>query len=228
MHIQFAGDAAGRAAKITLDAGEIFTAEVGSMIAMDSSFTVETTSRSAQRSGGLMKGIKRLFSGENIFLNHFTATRSNSELILGAQLVGDVAHHRLNEGTFMVQGGSWLGSGPGVDIDTTWAGFANALFSGEGIFWVKCSGSGDVLFNAFGSIYEVDVDGEYVVDTGHVVAHEDTLSFEPTKAADSWIASFLGGEGIALRFKGTGKLFCQTHNPTSFGRALGPGLKPRN
>ena len=65
-----------------------------------------------------------------------------------------------------------------IEIDTTWQGLGTALFGGEGIFWVQCSGQGDVLVNSFGAIYEVEVDGEYVVDTSHIVAYEDTLNFK--------------------------------------------------
>jgi uncharacterized protein (AIM24 family) len=41
------------------------------------------------------------------------------------------------------------------------------------------------------------------------------------------IGSFLGGEGLVCKFSGHGKLYCQSHNPPSFGAALGPMLKQR-
>ena len=99
--------------------------------------------------------------------------------------------------------------------------------SGEGLFWVKCTGVGDVFLNSFGAIYEVDVNGEYTVDTGHIVAFEDTLQFNVGKAGASLIGSMLGGEGLVCKFQGQGKLYCQSHNPPSFGKALSPDLKPR-
>jgi uncharacterized protein (TIGR00266 family) len=197
------------------------------MIAMSPELRVETTSRGKGGSGGILKGIKRMFSGENFFLNHFTSTAENQELILGPKLIGDVVLHRMSGGTLVVQGSSWLASAHTVDIDTTFQGMGAALFSGEGIFWVKCTGEGPVILNSFGAIYEVDVDGEYVVDTGHIVAFEDTLSFKVTKAASGWISSFLSGEGLVCRFQGQGKLYCQTHNPSSFGQVLGSKLRPR-
>ena len=92
---------------------------------------------------------------------------------------------------------------------------------------MKCSGVGDVLVNAFGAIYEVNVNGSYTVDTGHIVAYEDTLSFKPGKAGKSFIGSMLGGEGLVCKFSGAGKIWCQTHNPPSFGSAIGPKLKKR-
>jgi uncharacterized protein (AIM24 family) len=73
----------------------------------------------------------------------------------------------------------------------------------------------------------VEVNGQYTVDTGHIVAFEDTMQFQVVKAGASLIGSLLGGEGFVCRFTGQGKLYCQSHNPVSFGRTLSPSLKPR-
>ncbi|MGB3190874.1 MAG: AIM24 family protein, partial [Limnoraphis sp.] len=88
-------------------------------------------------------------------------------------------------------------------------------------------GQGDVLINSFGGIYEVDVKDEYIVDTGHIVAFEKTLNFEITKPGSSWLGAFLGGEGLVCRFRGQGKLYCQTHNSTAFAQLVGPRLPAR-
>ena len=89
-------------AKLTLDAGESITCEVGAMIAMSNGFTVETTSRNKGGGGGLAKGLKRMFAGENFFLNHFTATEPNQTLIIGPSLLGDVMHYPMTGGTLVV------------------------------------------------------------------------------------------------------------------------------
>lgn len=212
--------------RLNLDQGEAVTCEVGAMVAMSTGMTVETSSGKKGGKGGLMKGLKRMFSGENFFLNHFTAHDSDQTLILGPKLMGDVLHHDLN-GTLIVQGSSWLASETNIEIDATWQGLGKAIFSGETMFWVKCSGVGDLFLSSFGAIYEVDVDGEYTVDTGHIVAFEETLQFRIGKAGQSLIGSFLGGEGLVCKFQGQGKLYCQSHNPPSFGAMLGPKLKSR-
>ena len=67
-----------------------------------------------------------------------------------------------------------------------------------------------------------------IVDTGHIVAFNEGLSFEITKAGGSWISSFLGGEGFVCKFNGKGTVWCQSHNQGSFGGILGPTLRPRN
>ena len=226
MDIDIISRPAGSAAHIKLDQGEGLTVEVGGMIAMSPHLQVETTSKSKGGSGGIMKGIKRMFSGESLFLNHFTANAPSQDLIIGPKMIGDVVLHPLTGGSLVVQGSSWLASAHSVDIDTTFQGLGAALFSGEGIFWVKCSGTGPVLLNSFGGIYEVDVDGEYVVDSGHIVAFDDTLNLKVGKAASGWISSFLSGEGLVCRLQGQGKLYCQTHNEKNFGQTLTPLLRP--
>ncbi|MAQ91315.1 MAG: TIGR00266 family protein [Rhodopirellula sp.] len=219
---------AASAARITLGAGESVTCEVGAMIGMSSGISVETTTRSrGSGKGGVLKGLKRMFSGENFFLNHFTANQADETLLISPQSLGDIVHYTLSGGSLIVQGGSWLASSNGVEVDTTFQGLGNALLSGEGIFWVKCSGNGDLLMNSFGAVYEVDVDGEYTVDTGHIVAYDDTLQFKVGKSNKSLLGSLLGGEGFVCKFSGQGKLYCQSHNPPSFGSVLGPKLKPR-
>jgi uncharacterized protein (TIGR00266 family) len=214
-------------AAIQLNAGESLTAEVGAMIAMSPGVTVETTSRKRGGSGGLVKGLKRMFAGESFFLNHFTASGPGQSLILGPGLLGDIVAHRLTGGNLVVQGSSWMASETGIEVDATWQGFGRGIFGGEGLFWVKCSGTGTVFLNSFGAIYEVNVTDGYVVDTGHIVAFEDTLEFKIGKAGKSLIGSFMGGEGLVCKFHGRGKLYCQSHNPPSFGKLLGPMLKPR-
>lgn len=227
MQFELLARPAASVARLLLQANESFTCEVGAMISMTPGFYVETTTRNKGGGGGIMKGLKRMFTGENFFLNHFTATHPNQSLIIGPQLMGDIVYHQLRSGSLVVQGSSWLASSTSIQIDATWQGLKSALFSGEQLFWIKCTGMGDIFLSSFGAIYEVDVNGEYVVDTGHIVAFEDTLQFNVAKAGKSWIASFLGGEGLVCKFRGQGKLYCQSHNPPSFGKLLGPKLSPR-
>lgn len=226
MDITLSCQPASSVACVTLGANETLTAEVGSMVCMDPTFVVETSTQK-KGGGGFFKALKRMVAGENMFLNHFTATKAGSRVWVAPGLLGDVMLHKLVSGDLIVQGSSWLASGPGITIDASWQGFGKALFSGEGMFWVRLSGQGDVLMNSFGAIYPVEVDGGYIVDTGHVVAFESTLDFKIGKASESLIGSFLGGEGLVCKFHGRGRLWCQSHNAPGFGAVLGPKLKPR-
>ena len=66
-----------------------------------------------------------------------------------------------------------------------------------------------------------------MIDTGHVVAYETSLEYTITKAGSSWLASWLAGEGFVMNFRGKGRVLVQSHNPTEFGRSVGPKLPPR-
>lgn len=212
-------------AKITMNAGEEITAEGGSLVAMAENMQMETTTHKRGK-GGVLKGLKRMLAGESLFLNHYTASRSGEDLYLAANLCGDIMHKQLERGTLIVQGGSFLAHSKGIEMDMSWQGAKN-LLSKEGLFWLKFSGHGDILLSAFGAIYPVEVKDEYIVDTGHIVAFEETLSFSLSKVGKSWVSSILGGEGLVCRFKGTGTVWCQSHSSGSFGHALGPMLRPR-
>lgn len=216
------------AARVGLAAGETVTAEGGAMIAMSGGLSVETTTKSRGGGGGIIAGLKRMLTGESFFINHFTAADAPGELWLAAELPGDMLTMRLqNAGKLIVQSGSFVACAPGVEMDLSWQGF-KSFFSGERVFWISLSGSGEVLLSSFGAIYEVEVSGEYIVDTGHIVAFEDSLQFSITKAGASWISSMLGGEGLVCKFNGQGKVWCQSHNRGGFGGEIGPRLRPRS
>lgn len=213
------------AAKVSLSPREEITAEGGAMIAMSGDMQI-TTSTKQKSGGGLFKAAKRLLSGESFFLNHFTAGHNGGELWLSTTLPGDMMTHELHGERLIVQGGSFVACEPGISIDLGWQGFKSIL-SGESVFWVNLAGTGKVIFNSFGMIYPIDITEEFIVDTGHIVAFEETLNFSITKAGKSWISSILGGEGLVCKFKGRGRLWCQSHNGNSFGTLLGPLLPPR-
>lgn len=213
------------AAKVSLGPGELLTAEAGAMIAMSGDMSLTTTTHK-KKSGGVMKAIKRMVSGESFFMNHYTAGARGGDVFLSTSLPGDMMVKELNGEGLIVQGGSYVASDHSIEVDFSWQGMKSA-FSGEGIFWLNLNGTGKVIVNSFGAIYPVEVDGEYIVDTGHIVAFEETLNFNITKAGASWINSFMGGEGLVCKFNGKGTVWCQSHNQTSFGRTLGPLLRPR-
>lgn len=213
------------AAKITLQPGQACTAESGSMIAMSGHMNLTTTTHK-RKSGGLLKAAKRMLAGESLFLNHFQPGQKPGEVWLGTGLAGDMMTLDLDNESLVVQSGSFLACDESIDIDLGWQGFKSIL-SGESVFWLNLKGRGTVVLSSFGAIYPVAVDGDYIVDTGHIVAFNETLKFSITKAGKSWLHSFLGGEGFVCKFSGKGTVWCQSHAPSSFGAALAPDLRAR-
>ena len=225
MQIEFVHQPGNTAAKVMLEPGEICTAESGAMIAMSGNMKITTTTHK-KGSGGLLKAIKRKIAGESLFLNHFEPDNDYGEVWLGTALSGDMFTLELDNENLIVQGSSFLACEHNIDIDLGWQGF-KSIFSGESVFWVNLSGAGKVIVSSFGAIYPIDVDGEYIVDSGHIVAFNETLDFSIAKAGSSWIQSFLGGEGLVCKFTGKGTVWCQSHNPRSFGMAIAGGLRER-
>ncbi|MDE1463725.1 TIGR00266 family protein [Spartinivicinus poritis] len=225
MNIQLLHRPGNTAAKVTLNPAEICTAESGAMIAMSNNIQITTTTHKRGK-GSIIKAVKRMVAGESLFINHFEAQKTPGEVWFGTALAGDLEVMQLDNETLIVQGSSFLACEHNIEIDLGWQGF-KSVFSGERVFWVHLQGTGKVIVSSFGAIYPIQVDGEYIVDTGHIVAFNETLNFTITKAGKSWLHSFLGGEGLVCKFHGKGTVWCQSHNPSSFGSLLGSDLKPR-
>lgn len=215
---------ANAAARVKLSPSETLTTESGAMIAMSGDMDIQTTTHKKNQ-GGFLKALKRLLANESMFLNHFTAGSAGGEVWIGPVLSGDMMSHELTT-PLIVQGGSFLACEQTVDVDVGWQGFKNFV-SGESLFWIQLTGMGKVVLNAFGGIYCIEVDGDHIVDTGHIVAFEEGLDFKITKSGGSWISSFLGGEGFVCKFHGKGRVWCQSHNASSYGQKLGSMLRAR-
>ena len=212
-------------ARVTLESGEELVAEAGCMIAMSGYINASTTLRQG-KGGGILGGLKRLVAGESLFLSVFRSPKSGGEIFLAPKFMGDILLYQVTAIGLVVQSTSYLASENNVDIELGFQGL-KSIFSGESVFWLNVTGNGGVILSSFGAIYEIDVDGEYIVDTGHIVAFEKSLNFEITKAGSSWLGAFLGGEGLVCRFKGQGKIYCQSHNAGAFGSAVGSKLPAR-
>lgn len=227
MKIDILGEGAFRSALVHLDDGDQFVSESGAMYRASSNVDIDVTTRSRGK-GGILSGLKRLLSSESFFFSTYRVTDGRSgEVGLAPTLQGDVEPVELDGVTsWYCAGGSYLGSDGSLTVETQFQGL-KGLFTGESIFFLKVSGVGTMLVNAFGRIHAIDVDGDLAVDTGHLVAFESTLQYTITKVGDSWLQSFLGGEGVVMRFSGRGRILVQSHNPNEFGKVLGGLLPPR-
>lgn len=211
-------------AKIHLAPGEELIAQAGAMVAMSSHIN-PSTSLHRGKGGSLLGAFGRILAGQSLFLSVFR-TATPAEIFLAPKLMGDLLICDLADSNLVVQSGSYLASASTVNLDLGFQGL-KSVFSGEGLFWLDLSGIGPVLLTSFGGIYTIPVNGEYIVDTGHIVAFEKSLNFAIDKAGDSWLGSFLGGEGLVCRFQGQGKVYCQTHNNYALRRQVGSKLSTR-
>ena len=212
---------------VELGPSEGFVSEAGAMFRASSNVDIDVTTRS-KGVGGLMSGIKRLLAGESFFFSTYrTVDGTRGEVGLAPTLAGEVAVIECSGGNrWLCAGGSYLGSTESLQLDTEFQGL-RGVFSGESLSFLAVEGQGEFLVSAFGSIREIDVAGELTVDTGHVVAFEESLDYTLGRAGGSWIQSMLASEGIVLNFSGEGRLYVQSHNPDEFGSRLGGLMPPR-
>jgi uncharacterized protein (TIGR00266 family) len=225
MKVTTAGPNAFQTAKVELDSGESFYSEAGKLVRMSSNIELDVQTHT-KGSSGIMGAMKRLFAGNSLFISHYRA-KGAGEVVLSPTLSGNLAVIDMDGKTgWYSTGGSYLGNSSELSLTPKWQGMSG-LLSGESMVFMHATGVGKLLVDAFGIIHTEQCEGSFVVDTGHVVAFEDTLQFEITKVGGSWITSFLSGEGFVIRFKGSGRIMIQSHNPNSFGQAVGPKLPPR-
>ncbi len=199
-------------AKVMLDPGESVTAEAGAMVTMSADIEMKTKAR-----GGVGKALLRSFvGGESFFQNTFTGGPSGGEVTLAPSYPGDVVHLHLEGNTVMVQSGSYIFDTGEIEISTKFGG-GKMLFSGERMFLLKITGNGDIFISAYGAIHLIELGQgeEYIVDTGHIVAFDESATFKVTKAG-SLKSLFFSGEGFVCRFTGPGRVWVQTRNPMMF------------
>jgi len=197
---------------VTIPEGKTLKVEASAMVAMDTNIAMKTKFKG---------GFSRFLTGESLFVNEFTAEHADREMSIAPSAPGDMAHVHLDEDTIYFQNSAYVASSMEIDIQSKWQGLMKGFFSGEKMFLIKCSGTGDLWFNSYGGIIEVDVQGEYVVDTGHIVAFTDGLEYA-VSSVGGYKSLFFSGEGLVCRFRGSGKIWIQTRQLPAFLRWILP------
>ena len=196
---------------INLAENEEVQAEAGAMVFKSWNVDIETTTK-----GGIFGAMKKsVLGGESFFTNRFIARQGAGEIGFTAPFPGDIKHFNLNGETMFLQSGCFVCSAAGVNLDTSWGG-AKGFFGGPGLIMLKANGTGDLFVNSFGAIFEKQmVNDRFIVDTGHIVAFTDGLTFN-IKKVGGLKSTLFSGEGLVAEFNGTGTLWIQTRNQSSF------------
>jgi len=189
--------------------GDKITAEAGAMVSMDQNISIETKMK-----GGFGKALARSFlGGESFFMNHFTGT---GEVTFASSMPGDIVHVPMSGNTVIAQSTSFICSSGDIVVDTKFGG-AKSFFSGEGLFLLKVSGTGDLFLSSYGAITirELGQGQQLKVDTGHMVAFEEGVNYE-VKKVGGLKSTMLSGEGLVANFTGPGKVWMQTRSLSAF------------
>ena len=205
--------------EVDLEPGESIISESDAMATMAADLDLK-----AKFNGGLFKGLARSWlGGESLFINTFTNNTTEKLRITLAQTApGDLIEYDLTQGDICFQPGAYVCSTPDARLGLKWAGFASGI-GREGFFKLQIGGEGKVWFGAYGGIQEWEIDGEYIVDTAHLVAYEPHIQLK-VQMAGGIFSSLLGGEGLVTRVVGQGKIWIQTRSLNGLAGWLNPKL----
>jgi len=188
---------------VKLRKGDRLIAEADAMASMTTNVDVTTRLNGAPASALA----RRFFGSEWLFVNTCSA-EGDAEVVLSQPLPGDVEEITLSETALYLQPGAFLACDPTVSLGIGWAGFSSFI-GREGLFRLRVSGTGRVWFGAYGSIFSREVQDELIVDTGHLVAYEPSVSLRVGLPA-GMLTSLMSGEGMVTRVRGPGRVYLQS------------------
>lgn len=204
------------AVEISLQRSESLFTQSGGMSWQTEGITMATNAR-----GGLLKGFGRMLSGESFFMATYTATQ-DAMIAFSSTVPGSILPVDLSEwGSLTIQKGAFLCAEESVNMEVTFTKkFSSGLFGGEGFILQRLSGHGMAFLEVDGDVVEKALaPGEVLkVDTGNVVAFENSVKYE-IETIKGLGNIFFGGEGLFLtKLTGPGRVVMQT---LSFGDLAG-------
>ena len=193
----------------TLEAGEKMITEKGSMSWMSPNMKMETTT-----TGGLGKALGRMFSGESLFQNIYTAEGGEGMIAFASSFPGSIRAIEITpEQGIIVQKSAFLASEAGVNLSVHFQKkIGSGLFGGEGFIMQKLSGHGTAFIEIDGYIveYELSAGQSIVIDSGYLAAMSESCKMEIQTVAGLKNKVF-GGEGFFNTVvTGPGKVMLQT------------------
>lgn len=193
----------------SLESGEQMITESGGMSWMSVNMKMETTSN-----GGVGAALGRMFSGEALFQNIYTAEGGPGKIAFASKFPGSIMPIQISQGNeLIVQKSGFLASEIGVNLSMHFNQKLGAgLFGGEGFILQKLSGTGVAFVEIDGSveIYKLQAGQQIIVDTGHLAAMSASCQID-VKAVGGIKNTVFGGEGIFNTvITGPGKVYLQT------------------
>ena len=208
-----------------LTSGEQMITEKGSMVWMTSNMEMETTG------GGVGKMFSKVFSGESMFQNIYTA-KGDGMITFGSSFPGKIVAIDIQPGrNFIVQKSAFLAAEAGVELSIHFNKKAGAgFFGGEGFIMQKISGQGTAFVEIDGDLveYELAVGQRIIVDTGNVAGFDSTVSIDiqTVKGVKNMV---FGGEGIFNTvLTGPGRVWLQTMPIVNVANSIRPYIPTGN
>lgn len=206
--------------EVNLDPNETIVTQGGGMIWMSPNLKMETSS------GGLGKAFSKMFSGESIFQNRYTAMGGPGFITLASSFPGSILKFDISPNAPMVvQKSGFLASSAGVELSIFFnKKFGAGLFGGEGFIMQKLSGQviAFVEIDGYCKQYTLGAGQQLIVDTGNLAAMDATCSISIQKVPGVK-NMLLGGEGLFNTVvTGPGRVFLQSHPISTVAAAIRP------
>ena len=204
-----------------LDKGETMITESGAMAWMSPTMKMDTTSN-----GGLGKMFGRMFSGENIFQNKYTARGGNGMIAFASSFPGSIKAFEVGNGKeYIFQKKAFLAGESGVDLSVYLnKKFSSGLFGGEGFVLQRISGNGIAFAEFDGHVvsYDLKAGQQIIVDSGYLAAMDSTCKIDIQMVTGLKNVVF-GGEGLFNTIiTGPGRVWLQTMPINSVAGAIMP------
>ena len=192
-----------------LSSGEAMITERGSMSWMSPNMQMETTT-----GGGLGKALGRMFAGEALFQNRYTAQGGPGMIAFASSFPGSIRPFSIAPGREIVlQKSGFLAAEDTVELSVFFQKkLGSGLFGGEGFIMQRLSGQGLAFAEFDGHVVEYDLapGQSMVVDTGYLAAMDATCSMD-IQVVPGVKNMLFGGEGIFNTIvTGPGKVYLQT------------------
>ncbi len=210
----------------TLAQGESLITEKGSMSWMSDGMEMKTVGGSAG------KALGRMFSGESLFQNKYTATRPNAFIAFASSFPGKILPLEIRPGSeIIVQKSGFLACEESVELSIAYKKkFGASMFGGEGFIMQKLSGNGTAFVEIDGDVCEYNLaPGETMyLDTGYLAMMDGTVTMdiEMVKGAKN---IFLGGEGLFnTKVIGPGRVWIQTMPIATLAQSIVPYIPAKS
>lgn len=205
--------------EVELDPQETVIAEAGAMNYMEEGIDYEARMGDGTEAGGLFSKLmgagKRVFTGESLFMTHFTnRAHGKKRVAFAAPYPGHIIPLKLGEigGRLLCQKEAFLCAAMGTRVSIAFnrklgAGF----FGGEGFILQKIEGDGRAFLHAGGTVIRKELAGETLrVDTGCLVGFTEGIDYDIQRAGNLK-SMFFGGEGLFLAtLRGFGTVYLQS------------------
>ena len=203
-----------------LSGNESMITEKGSMVWMSPNMEMQTSA------GGLGKAFGRMFSGESMFQNIYTAKGGAGMIAFASSFPGSIRAVEITpDKPVVVQKSGFLASEQGVELSVFFQKKAGAgFFGGEGFIMQKLSGTGTAFLEIDGYAveYSLGAGERMVVDTGNLAMVDATCSID-VQAVKGVKNMLFGGEGVFNTVvTGPGRVVLQTMPVSGVASALAP------